>query len=58
MFEATSKNKITIRLSEERWLHIVESHDEMAGYLEEVLETIENSQLIIKGKKDELLAAR
>jgi hypothetical protein len=30
----------------------------MAGYLEEVLETIENPQLIIKGKKYELLAAR
>ncbi len=58
MFKATSKNKIIIRLSEERWLHIVESHDEMAGYLEDVLETIENPELIIRGKKDELLGAK
>jgi hypothetical protein len=58
MFIAISKNKVSIRLTKERWIHIVESHGEVAGYLEEVLETIENPELIIKGKGEELIATR
>jgi len=55
---AISKNNKVIRLTEERWLHIVESHDEMAGYFEEVLETIENPDFITKGRVDELQATK
>lgn len=58
MHIAISKNKIPIRLTHERWIHIVESHVELAGYLEEVLETIENPDVIIEGKDDELPATR
>jgi hypothetical protein len=31
MDAAISRNGVTIRLTEERWFHIVETHDEMAG---------------------------
>ena len=30
---AKSINGITIRLPDERWIHITEEHSEMAGYL-------------------------
>ena len=55
---AISKNKVPIRLTEERWFHIVEYHDEVAGYSNEVLRTIEEPEMIIRGWKDEFLAAR
>lgn len=54
----TSKNGINIRLTDERWAHIVESHDYMAGNLDLVLETIENPDCIVQGKKNELIAVR
>lgn len=54
----TSKNNAAIRLSAERWSHIVEAHDYMAGNQDLVLETIENPDFIIQGGKDELIAVR
>jgi hypothetical protein len=30
----------TIRLTSERWFHIVEHHDDLAGYYHDVLETV------------------
>ena len=50
---AVSKNGIPIRLTEERWYHIVENHDELAGLSDEVLLTVEDPDYIIKGWKDE-----
>ena len=38
---AVSKNGIPIRLTEERWYHIVENHDELAGLSDEVLLTVD-----------------
>lgn len=55
---AKSINKVTIRLTDERWIHITEEHSEMAGYLYEVLETIETPNAIYEGNAGELLAAR
>jgi len=55
---ALSKNKKNIKLSTERWLHITESHDYMAGYFHDVLETINDPDYIIAGTKEELLAIR
>lgn len=37
---AVSKNGVRIRLTEERWYHIVENHDELAGLSDEVLLTV------------------
>lgn len=53
-----SKNKVLIRLTEERWFHIVESHDELAGRAVEVLETVAEPDIIIKGKEQEFLAVK
>ena len=55
---AVSKNGIPIRLTEERWYHIVENHDELAGLSDEVLLTVEDPDYIVKGWTDELLAVR
>ncbi len=55
---AISKNGIPIRLTEERWFHIVENHDELAGLSDEVLLTVEDPDFIVKGWSDELLAVR
>lgn len=46
-----------IRLPDERWVHIVERHPEMAGHLEEVLQAIAVPDVVLKGGDDELLAA-
>lgn len=53
-----SKNNVPIRLNEERWLHIVENHDEVAGYYDEVLNTVEEPDIIIKGYKEALIALK
>jgi len=39
-----SKNNAPIRLSQERWIHIVKEHSEMAGYYFEVLEAVEGQK--------------
>ena len=53
-----SKNNILIRLTNERWSHIIENHDELAGRIDDVLNTIAEPDIIVKGIKQELLAAR
>jgi len=53
-----SVNGITIRLPDERWVHITEEHSEMAGYLYDVLETIQEPLAIFEGNAGELIAAR
>ena len=39
---AISKAGVPIRLTDERWYHIVENHDDLAGYYDEVLLTVED----------------
>lgn len=46
---AFSVNDVPIRLTDERWRHIVENHDDMAGYYDTVLRTVEEADYIIKG---------
>ena len=58
MHIAKSVNGMTIRLPDERWVHITEEHSEMAGYLFDVLETIQEPLAIFEGNLGELLAAR
>jgi hypothetical protein len=53
-----SRNGIEIRLTAERWFHIVEAHDYMAGIQDLVFETIENPDCIVQGEKNELIAVR
>ncbi|MBI5205444.1 MAG: hypothetical protein HZA11_11055 [Nitrospirae bacterium] len=53
-----SKNGLEIRLTAERWAHIVEAHDYMAGNQDLVLETIESPDMIVQGDKNELIALK
>ena len=55
---AYSKRGVPIRLPPDRWTHIVEHHDDLAGYRDGVLETIESPDVIARGKTGELLAVR
>ena len=57
MYSAKSVNGITIRLPDERWIHITDEHAEIAGYLYVVLETIEKPLAVFEGNNSELLAA-
>jgi hypothetical protein len=49
---------VPIRLTEERWFHIVENHDEMAGHYDDALETVADPDLIIPGYGGSLIAVR
>ena len=58
MRSARSTNGVSIRLPDERWVHISEEHSELAGRLFDVLETIEQPVSIFEGNMGELLAVR
>ncbi len=53
-----SRRGVPIRLTEERWFHIVENHDDLAGYYDQVLETVENPDFILAGYGGALIAVR
>ena len=55
---AYSVNRVPIRLTYERWYHIIENHDELASYFHEVLDTIEKPKFIARGNKGSLKAAK
>src|SRR3989304_10399954 len=55
---AYSVNGIPLRLTYERWYHIVENHDDLASYFYEVLDTIEKPNLVVRGNNKTLKAAR
>ena len=37
---AISKNKVKIRLTTERWFHIIESHDNLSGLSDVALDAV------------------
>ena len=51
-------NGVPIRLTEERWFHIVESHNDLAGHYDDVLNTIEHPDFVLKGYKGALIAIK
>ncbi len=53
-----SRNSVPIRLTEERWRHIVRRHPEMGHQRERVLETLVEPDIIQQGDFGELLAIR
>ena len=53
-----SKNGVPIRLTDERWAHIIEEHGELADLRQEVLHTVAEPERIVEGKAGELLALR
>jgi hypothetical protein len=54
----TSVRGNLIRISTERWAHVAESHDYMAGNLDKVLETLAEPDEIVAGTMGEVLALR
>lgn len=55
---AYSINGVPIRLTYERWYHIIENHDELASYFHEVLDTIEKPEFVVRGNKRSLKASK
>ena len=53
-----SVNDIPIRMTDERWIHIVENHDDLAGYYDAVLNSVEHPDFIIEGYSDALIALK
>ena len=54
-----SKNGVPIRLTDERWKHIIETHPEIVSKdFSKITEIIENPDVIFKGDVGELLAAK
>ena len=58
MSVAVSINGVSIRLTAERWFHIVESHDDLAGRYDDVLDTIESPGMVLPGYRGSLIAVR
>lgn len=58
MEKAISVNNIPIRLTYERWYHIIENHDDLASYFHDVLDTIENPEFVIQGNSGSLKATK
>jgi hypothetical protein len=58
MLIVDSRNGVPIRLTKERWQHILYRHPEMEDQHERVLETLEEPDEIQKGDFGELLAIR
>ncbi len=54
----TSHNGIPIRLTRKQWLHIIESHDYMAGNRDKILEAIHEPDYIVAGDGGELIALK
>ena len=55
---ASSRNGVAIRLTDERWRHIVEEHAELDGLRGEIMKTISGAERVLQGSFGELLAIR
>ena len=53
-----SVNGINIRLTDERWSHIVEEHRELDGLRTDVLQTVRQPDRVLVGNEGEYLAIR
>jgi hypothetical protein len=42
----------------ERWFHIVENHDDLAGHYDNVLSAVENPDSVLRGYRGSLIAVR
>lgn len=55
---ALSVNGVPVRLTEERWGHIVQRHEALAKLKDSVLAAIERPFAVVEGSDGELLALR
>src|SRR6267378_7971089 len=51
-----SVNGVPIRLTDERWEHILDSHPELASYRETVLDAVANPDYILASRRGALAA--
>jgi len=51
-----SINGVPIRLTDERWEHILDSHPELASYREALLDAVENPDYILASRRGALAA--
>ena len=58
MNSADSVHGVPIRLTTERWFHIVENHDDVAGYYDDVLQAIADPELVLPGHNKSKIAVR
>lgn len=56
MYFTKSISGKTIRLTDERWVHIVEGHPEMAGFLNDVILAVDSPDVVVEGGNNELLS--
>jgi hypothetical protein len=49
--EIKSVGGVTIRLTDERWEHIIESHPGMSGFFQTILDTVEYPEFVTRGQK-------
>ena len=47
---------VPIRLTAERWAHIVEEHEELTDFQQDVLDTVRHPERVVAGPVGELLA--
>lgn len=55
---AYSHANVPVRLTQERWFHIVENHDDLAGYYDDVLSVVEDPELILRGNNGSQITCR
>jgi hypothetical protein len=53
-----SRSGIRIRLTDERWTHIIEEHGEIIGLRSHVLDAVESADRVLMGGLGELLAIK
>ena len=58
MESVKSISSVIIRLTDERWIHITENHPEMAGFYNEVIDTIAIPQSVYEGTSNEYIAIK
>lgn len=58
MNSIVSKNNVIIRLTEERWQHIIMGHPEMSQYLNQILSTIHLPDAVYEGNELGLIAEK
>lgn len=58
MLIVRSKTGVPLRLTEERWRHIVQNHPEVTTLRDQILETVAHPDVIQEGDYGELLALR
>ena len=58
MLIVNSKNRVPIRLTEERWQHIVESHNYMKGHKKLMRDTLTAPDCVVHAKTGEFYALK